>query len=597
MPLQTSELLQPIEVSNPGGADIRYEPVFDQIKRARIEEADLPAGDWSRERKTADYALVVRLGTEVLKKKSKDLQVGAWLTEALLKREAFGGLRTGLELLGALQVEFWEYLYPEIEDGDLEFRAAPLEWVAQYLEASVRMVPITPNGKTIFDYRESRALGYEQDADSYEKREAREAAIAAGKLSAEAFDEAFDAVPKSWYKQLIADIDGAIAATDALDMVGQEKFGDLAPRYAPLRNAIVDVRQIAGQLLAKKLETDPDPVEAEAVVAEGALEAGAVEASVGAAGTVSAPVSAALRTRADAEARVAAAARFLRAENPTDPAPYLLLRGFRWGELRVQGTNIEPKLLAAPPTELRAKLRGMLLDGQWAQLLEAAEEVMATPFGRGWLDLQRYVLSACSNLGSEYDHVGSAIRGALQALVHDLPQLPSLVLMDDTPTANVETQGWLREVLTMADSPPSGSALAGAPPDGRGTGGRGAYDRAMERVRAGEPDKAIEMLIRQAAQERSARDRFLRRAEAVSIMVESGREAVAMPILEQLVQEIDKHTLEEWEAGDIVAQPLALLHRCLRRVQGDSSTTENLYLRICRLDPLQAIQIAGQPTQ
>jgi type VI secretion system protein ImpA len=589
MPLQTSELLQPIPGSSPGGADIRYEPIFDQIKRARTEEADLPAGDWSRERKTADWPLVVKLSTEVLSRKSKDLQVAAWLTEALLKREGITGLRSGVEIMGSLLLEFWDHLYPELEDGDAEFRAAPLEWVAQYLGASVRMVPINARGHTLFDLRESRQVGYESEANSSDKREARKAAIAAGKLTAEAFDEGFDATPKAWFKQLISDIDGSLSALDALDMVGQDRFKDMSPRYAPLRDAIKEVRQAAAQLLAKRLETDPDPIEA---VPEPEVADAATGTVAGEAGASAATMSALPRNRADAEARVAAAARFLRAENPRDPAPYLMLRGLRWGELRAYGDRVEPKMLVAPPTELRSRLRGMLLDARWAQLLEASEDVMATPFGRGWLDLQRYVLAACAGLGGDYDHVAAAIRGALAELMRDLPHLPSLTLMDDTPTANVETQNWLRD-LAVAPDLPVATAPAHAPV---ADAGRGAYERAMERVRAGESEKAIEMLIRLAAQEKSPRDRFLRRSQAASIMVESGREAVALPILEDLVNEIDKHTLEDWEAGETVAQPLGLLFRCKLRLEGESRETQSLYLRICKLDPLQAIQIA-QPAQ
>lgn len=586
MPLQTSELVLPISESARGGADIRYEPVFEQIKRARIEEADLPTGDWSRERKTADYSLVIKLGTEVLKTKSKDLQVAAWLTEALLKREGFGGLRSGLELLTSLLTEFWEECYPEIEDGDLEFRVAPLEWVAQYLEPSVRMVPITTDGRTLFDYRESRLIGYEQDADSYEKQKEREQALKDGKVSGEAFDESFGATTKAWYKQLVADIDGSLKGIEALDAVGQEKFLDVAPRYSPLRDALLEVRQAAAPLLAKKLELEPDPVDAEPVE-----ELGSVDVAEGGQPGAAATLSATPRSRADAEARITAAARYLRGENPRDPAPYLMLRGFRWGELRVNGTDVEPKLLSAPPTELRAKLRGMLLDARWPQLLDAAEDVMATPYGRGWLDLQRYVMTACAGLGSEYDNVASAIRGALQSLLHDVPQLPSLVLMDDTPTANSETQAWLRELALSSEAP--AATAAGFE---RRSADRGALERALEKVRAGEPEKAIEMLIRQATQERSARERFLRRSEAASIMVDAGREAVALPILEQLAQEIERHTLEEWESGETVAQPLSLLYRCLQRMQGNSSTTESLYLRICRLDPMRAMQIGPQRT-
>lgn len=589
MPLQIAELLQPIEDASPGGQNIRYEPIFDKIKQARIEEEDLPAGDWSRDRKTADYALVVKLASDVLATRSKDLQIAAWLTEALLKREGFTGLRAGVELLAALLNQFWDHLYPEIEDDDVEFRAAPLEWVAQYLESSVRMVPLTSAGHNVFAYRESRVVGYEKDADTYEKKEAREAALGAGKMSAEVFDEAVIATPKAWYKQVVADIDGTLAALDDLERIGDAKLSSVAPRYAPLRNAVNDVRQAAAPLLAMKLELEPDPVapEPEADAGDGVVSDGSPSAA-------GATVSATPRSRADAENRITAAAKYLRAESPTNPAPYLMLRGFRWGELRAGGNAIEPKMLAAPPTELRANLRSLLLDGQWASLLEAGEEVMATPFGRGWLDLQRYVLTACNGLGTDYDHVTAAIRGALRGLLQDLPQLPTLVLMDDTPTANQETRAWLREQAITADTS-TDATTAAASPDGRP--GRGITERAMERVRAGEPEKAVEMLIRQAAQERSARERFLRRSEAAAIMTDTGREAVAMPILEELLQEIDDHTLDKWESGETVAHTLGLMYRCMRRLQGESSTTQQLYLRICRLDPLKAIQISGASSE
>jgi type VI secretion system protein ImpA len=586
MPLQTSELLQPIPGDSPGGSDVRYEPIFDKIKQARIEEEDLPTGDWTRERKTADFVQVIKLSADVLTNQSKDLQVAAWLTEALLKREGIGGLKVGLDLLASLLSEFWDHLYPEIDDDDLDFRVAPLVWVAQYLENPIRLIPIDIEGHTIFDYRDSQAVGYEEDADTYEKKDARKAALSSGKISAEVFDAAYAATPKAWYKQLISDIDSSVSASKSLEAVSDEKFLDVSPRFEPLRTALNEVRQTAGQLLAKRLETDPDPIEETPV--EEIVVGGDAQAAEGG-GTLSATP----RSRSDAEARVAAAARYLRSARRTDPAPYLLLRGFRWGELRIDGNRVDPKLLVAPPTELRSKLRMMLLDGRWAELLDAGEDVMASPYGRGWLDLQRYVLTACSNLGSDYDNVATAIRGALHALIADLPQLPTLMLMDDTPTANPETYRWLREVANASEAGEGSEAT----PTARTGGGRSPYDRAMERVRAGEPDRGIEMLIQMGNQERSARERFLRRSEAASLMVDSGREAVAMPILEQLVQDIDDHTLEAWESGETVARPLGLLYRCIRRLEGDSSTSQSLYLRICRLDPLQAIKLDGQPQE
>ena len=59
----------------------------------------------------------------VLARRSKDLQVAAWLTEALTRTYGFPGLRDGLRVLRGLHEAFWETLHPQIEDGDLEFRA------------------------------------------------------------------------------------------------------------------------------------------------------------------------------------------------------------------------------------------------------------------------------------------------------------------------------------------------------------------------------------------------------------------------------------------------------------------------------------------
>lgn len=612
MPL-SSDLLEPIAGSNPAGANVRYEPVYDQIKQARHEDPDLPRSEGDPPRKTADYALAMKLATEVLEKRSKDLQVAAWLTEALVRREGFPGLKQGLELLHGLMERFWDHVYPEIDDGDLELRAAPLQWVGGStratapgpLELAVKAVPVNASGHSLLAYREGRAFGYESEAeDDPEKASARAAAIEARKPTPEDFDDAVEATPKAWYKQLVADIDDATAALGALDAFCAERFGDVAPTFKPLREAIDEVRRLAAQLLAAKLEKDPDPPEPIETVSEGlgvgeGEGGGTAEGKTGGGG--GGGISPMPKSREDAAARVAAAARFMRQESPADPGPYLMLRGLRWGELRAGGGRLDPKLLAAPPTEVRTRLKTFLLDGRWRELLEAAEDVMATPYGRGWLDLQRYVLTACEALGAEFESVGAAVRGALRSLLQDLPELPDLTLMDDSPTANAETRAWLRDSGILAEAAAEEEAAADgaaasaaqASVERRSRLGRDPYDIALQHVRAGQPNRGVELLMREAAQEKSERARFLRRSQAARIMVEAGLEAVAVPILREMVEQIDRHSLEDWEAGDTVAQPLGLLYRCLRKLDEDSSTAEELYLRVCRLDPLQAIQFTN----
>ena len=81
MPLR-DDLLNPIPGANPCGENLRYAPVYDKIKEARREDDDAPQGEWRIERKTADFPLVIKLTSDALANKSKDLQLAVWLTEA-----------------------------------------------------------------------------------------------------------------------------------------------------------------------------------------------------------------------------------------------------------------------------------------------------------------------------------------------------------------------------------------------------------------------------------------------------------------------------------------------------------------------------------
>ncbi len=80
------------------------------------------------------------------------------------------------------------------------------------------------------------------------------------------------------------------------------------------------------------------------------------------------------------------------------------------------------------------------------------------------------------------------------------------------------------------------------------------------------------------------------------MMVESGLEPIAVPILEELMELIERHNLADWESGDLVAEPMTLLHRCMDKVPPEAvkgpHTQASLYPRICSLDPLQAMSLA-----
>ncbi len=601
MPLR-ADLLDPIPGPNPAGENLRYAPIYDQIKEARREEEAITEGDWQTPGKKANWPLVIKLAGDALATRSKDLQLAAWLMEALIRTEGYSAIAPCLELLRGLLENFWDGLYPEIEEGDLELRAAPLEWVGSQLEVPIKQVPLTRNGLDWFQYKQSRSVPTEEEAEASDARRAqREAAIADGKLTPEEFDSAFNSTPVAYYQQAFEHLEAAREALSLLVSVCDEKFGEYSPSFSGLRNTLEEVQQTVHILLQRRQPAEVPAAEATAAYEEAAVEeqAWAAEEAVPAE-RPAAPRRKVLalepESREDAIERVIAAARYLRREDPYSPTAYLLVRALRWGELRAAGASPDYSVLEAPSTEVRQQLKRLASEGSWAEVLEAAEEAAGMPCGRAWLDVQRYAIRALTELG--YEAPAAALRAELRSLLAEYPELPNWSLSDDTPAANAETQAWLKEEIVPPEpeqAPPE-EVYAPAPPgweepaaEEAGEQPPDAYALAMEALRSGRRKDAVEILAREAAQERSGRARFQRRIQLAEVCMAAGYEAVAWPILEELAKEIEERRLEEWEAPEVIAHPLTLLFRCLSKLDRDSEEKQKIYARICRLDPIQAL--------
>lgn len=599
MPLP-DDLLIPIEGPNPSGVNLRYNPVYDKIKEARREEDQPPPGMTERDRKTADNPQVIKLATDALTTKTKDLQLAAWLTEAWLKQKGFAGLKDGLAVCHGLIEKFWETVYPEIEDGDVQARGAPLGFIGTKLEIPLKLIPVVEKAKYGFlDHQQSREVGYEDQAKTDDAKKKRTLAIKEGKLAPEVFDTAFEETPKKFYAQAEKDLDACLLLVKQLQESCDPKFVEEGPSFGPLRSALEATRHLIHGFLQKKREKEPDPVEQVAVQA-GAEGGAAGDAAAGGQVRVGVLItvegSSEPPDRIEAISKIAEVAAFLRRREPKSPASYLMLRGLRWGELRAAVDLADPTLLEAPPTDLRKHLKRLTLDKKWTELLEAAESAMALPCSRAWLDLQRTVVEACEGLGSDYEAIVRAIRSELKALITDIPQLLDATLMDETPAANAETRAWLVS-LTQAPSeqtPPAEPPL-GVPTTSNGQGSRwpaqptDAYASARQALREGQERKAFEILQQDIAQKRSGRERFRRRMQLVDICASTNKPHVAQPILDDLAAAIETHKLEDWEDPGVVAGALATIMKMSTRVQADKAQQQKLFERICRLDPAQAL--------
>lgn len=244
-------ILTPIEGENPAGENLRYTSTYDDIQEARREEDALDRGEWDREVKTADWEAVKKLAVEALTEKTKDIQIAVWMLEALTRTEGFDGLENGLKLVSELLETFWDHVYPEIEDDDLDYRIGPLEFMNDKLWLSIKQVPLTDpatgSGYDWLAWKEATDVGTDEEA------------IAEGKLGIEEFEKAVNRSSKAFYAQLNSQIEQCLDAFTHFDNLLDEKFGSEAPRTADFKKALEDCQRFIAKTLKQKKELDPDP--------------------------------------------------------------------------------------------------------------------------------------------------------------------------------------------------------------------------------------------------------------------------------------------------------------------------------------------------
>jgi type VI secretion system protein ImpA len=248
------------------------------------------------------------------------------------------------------------------------------------------------------------------------------------------------------------------------------------------------------------------------------------------------------------------------------------------------------KQLEAPPTEIRRLLKINSIEGKWKNVLELTESAMALPCSRAWLDLQRLTVAACTHLGEQYGAISAAVVSEVNLLLTDLPELRHMTLLDDTPTANHETQAWLDQFHGPAASSESNGTGATAarwnPLSSRATSG------AAELIRAGDKSKAIAAMRSEVESQRSGRGRFETRIELIEMLCgPAASPDIAQPLIEQMSEELEQHKLEEWESREFIVRALAVLYRHSAKLAEEEGDRRALFQRICRLDPAQAIAL------
>jgi len=258
--------------------------------------------------------------------------------------------------------------------------------------------------------------------------------------------------------------------------------------------------------------------------------------------------------------------------------------------MRAGGADVDPTLLEAPPTQTRQDLKRLAYEGDLdASARDCRDRRREPPAGRLVGLAASYAVRACQELG--YEAAARAVVSGLRGCWR-LSATRDLTLWTTRPPPTPRPRPGLKEQVEAAAPAPEEDLGCGS--SGRGGAGGGeapdAYDRRSRRPigprAGGHRDYGHE-----AAQESSGRGRFRRRVQLAQICLGAGRAELAAPILQDLSGEIERRNLEAWEQADMLLPPLALLLRCLAKLDASAEERQKLYARICRLDPLQALSI------
>lgn len=326
--LDLEALLAPLPGDDPTGESLRYANTYDTVKEARrMDDPTLPQGVWEAELKKADWNLVVKVCEEALAKKSKDLQLAAWLTEALLNMHGFAGLREGLTLIAGLCERYWEALHPRPEGEDLEMRLSPLHWMNAKLSVNLKLIPMTAPREgdarpyAYEDWESANALEHlaVRDKGAYVEAEKEGKATRAKFLGSVMFTTA------SHFARLAGDLAACIRLTEALEAFLDKSCGRNSPSLVKFRETLKEVHRLADKFHHEK--GNGEEAESGSPRAHGEEEPvdeqdGAPERRVGR-----------IRSRSEAYRMLSDAADYLMTTEPHSPVPYLVKRAVSWGNM------------------------------------------------------------------------------------------------------------------------------------------------------------------------------------------------------------------------------------------------------------------------
>ncbi|MCC2604021.1 type VI secretion system protein TssA [Planctobacterium marinum] len=313
-------LLQPIAGDNPSGEYLKHHSIYASLKSARTaDDASVPMGQWEHDLKAADWDEVSRLALETLETRSKDLQIAIWLLEAQINKWGFSAIGPIIYFIQQLCETFWDSLYPEIEDDDLEYRTNLIIWINQKLLPTVKQLSITATRGDAYYSWSDWELSAQHEQLPAETRKKLQNDL----LQTQTIVSSIIATPIEFYKEVFTNLKLGILALEQFSA----SLDDLCGRHAPSLSGLTSLLEDIHDTLYSHVKHRG--LEAAQASDEDESEDNNMSPDMMSAGSGRGPI----RNRQEAYAKLAEAAEYLSHDDPHSPVPYLVYKAIEWGQM------------------------------------------------------------------------------------------------------------------------------------------------------------------------------------------------------------------------------------------------------------------------
>lgn len=115
------DYIKPITPDNVAGFNIAYNDDFQKLQILVQDKPEQQFGDFIAEAEGTNWDEIYRIASELLLNQSKDLLVMSYFTQSGIVRYGLSGLADGLKIIYENLDQYWEELYPHLEDEDGDF--------------------------------------------------------------------------------------------------------------------------------------------------------------------------------------------------------------------------------------------------------------------------------------------------------------------------------------------------------------------------------------------------------------------------------------------------------------------------------------------